>query len=118
MGKQYIYFFLNNKDLVLNFKLKKRRKFKHILYDNDNDLQTLIDLKFKKAKDFSNFLYAFNLILKRGDNKNNKDLISGKKFVDNLIDDQIYHNFLKKLKSNGKVSQDSGIFVKNLMKLF
>ena len=118
MGKQYIYFFLNNKDLVLNFKLKKRRKFKHILYNNDNDLQTLIDLKFKKAKDFSNFLYAFNLILKKSDNKNNKNLISGKKIVDNLIEDQIYHNFFKKLKSNGKVSKDSGIFVKNLMKLF
>lgn len=118
MGKQYIYFFLNNKDLVLNFKLKKKRRFKHILYNNDNDLQTLIDLKFKKAKDFSNFLYAFTFILKNIDNNNNNKLSSGKKIVDNLIEDQIYHKFFQKLKSNSKISQDSGIFVKNLMKLF
>ena len=35
-----------------------------------------------------------------------------KKIVDNLIEDQIYHKFFQKLKSNSKISQDSGILLK------
>ena len=119
MGKEYIYFFLNNKDLICNFKSKKCKKFKHILYNYDNDLQILIYLKFKKAKDFSNFLYSFNLILKKCNNiKKKHNLNIGKKFLDNVIEDKIYYNFNNKLKLNNKLIKNSDNFIKNLMKLF
>lgn len=91
MGKEYINFFLNNKNLILNFKSKKKKNYKHAFYNYDNDLQTLIDLKFKKAKGFSNFLYSFNLILKKYNNIKSKNNLN-KKILNNEFNNKILKN--------------------------
>jgi hypothetical protein len=98
MGKNYILFFLNNKDLIFNLKSKYANDLKYFSQKNENDLN-FKSFKVKKEV-YSDFMYTYNYILYNKNLQNNYSIYGNLK------------NFYKRFKLRNKLNVKN-LFYKN-----